>query len=141
MKNMYNAGLLAGLNMSDEEKMRFANGLVAALNMPVTVKTQFTAHSATLAIPYFMDELAGQGMCATVGVNGCADIHQLDAPVVELPDDLTIDRLPKATFLDGVRAAKRMVLSFIDNASRMTEKETLVAYECAGSINTLLRQG
>jgi hypothetical protein len=70
------AGLAQGAAMTDDEVLRFANGVIAAINSPniLAVRSAVTARANLEA---FIDLLAENGMVATVGYAGTAIIRAL----------------------------------------------------------------
>ena len=70
----YSAGLKAGTAMTDDEVLRYANGIIAALNRPELRGIQ-CARTARQHLGDFMDLLADDGMVATVGHAGTAVIQ------------------------------------------------------------------
>jgi hypothetical protein len=74
----YNAGLSHGVAMSDAETLRFANGIIAAINSE-TLRGCRTAKSARLCLEGLLDLLAEQDMIATVGYAGTPIVRPLVA--------------------------------------------------------------
>ena len=72
----YRNGVDSALKMSDSDCLRFANGMISAIDncavLPIRDVTE-----AKLCIPGLMDMLAAQNMAATVGHKGTPVIKSL----------------------------------------------------------------
>lgn len=108
--NEYKNGLADGMMMTDDETKRFANGIIAALNLPAEMKLQFSSQASRKLIPYLMDELGEQGMAATIGVNGTAVIHSLIEPVLT-PPETEMNRKEVSFIKRGLQEALDVVCS------------------------------
>ena len=62
--------------MTDDEALRFTNGIIAAINDPA-FRWYTNAQSARKGMGYFLELLAEQGMVATIGYAGTAVVRAL----------------------------------------------------------------
>jgi hypothetical protein len=74
-------GLTKGVMMSDDECLRFANGMIAAI-LGCPVRPMHMPNEARASIPGLMDMLADCGMVATIGYNGTPIIWFIGLPII-----------------------------------------------------------
>jgi hypothetical protein len=72
----YKGGLAKGVVMTDDEAIRFCNGMIAALSSHILTPAK-TAKGARVTIPGVMDLLANEGLCAFVGHAGTPIIRPI----------------------------------------------------------------